>query len=293
MIFLDTSADLVNTTGTSKTIAYTNAGNMLFVGVFSVGDTITGVTYNGVAMTKVGASVTVPANSVAIALYYLANPAAGNHNIVISSSASVVLGGSAVSYKNTTGAIDISGTTTGTGITSLSKSLTTTLPDDWTLAYVCTDGFNVSAGANTTLRQAGDSANRGLLDSNGAINPAGSTTLNANFNGSGNAAMIMVGFSAASGISPSSSVSLSPSSSASSSVSPSVSRSPSASPSSSPSPSISVDETLLVDLFQIRFMNDFHAKYAVLGNAYQDTYTVQNNLYKDKYTKYVSKKGKQ
>jgi len=196
MITVDTSASLGAVVASSLTVSYTNNGNILFVPVFSVGDTITGVTYNGVAMTKIGSSVTVPSNTVSIAIYALANPATGAHNIVISSSSSVVIGGAAVSYNNSNGVIDVSGSSTETAGTSLSKALTTTVPDDWTMTYVCTDGFTVSAGSGTTFRQAGDGANRAILDSGGSINPAGSNTLNASFNGPGNAAMIMVAMSA-------------------------------------------------------------------------------------------------
>ena len=195
MISVDTSLDLGATAGTSLTVSYTNNGNILFVGAFATGgNNITGVTYNGVALTQIptASPVQVPSN-LWISLWYLIAPATGAHDIVISASPSTTIGGDAVSYIATTPNIDVSGNATATAASSISKSITTTKNNAWTLGWCSTDGFNVSAGASTTLR-IGNSGNRAIFDSNGGITPAGSTTLNVSQAGSGNSAFIMTSF---------------------------------------------------------------------------------------------------
>lgn len=195
MISVDTTLDLGAAAATSLTVSYTNNGNILFVGAFATGgNNITGVTYAGAAMTQIptASPVQVPGN-LWISLWYLVAPATGANNIVISASPSTTIGGDAASYVATSPGIDVSGNATATSASSISKSITTTQNNAWTVGWCSTDGFDVSAGASTTLRQ-GNGTNRAIFDSNAAITPPGSTTLNVSQSGSGNSAFIMTSF---------------------------------------------------------------------------------------------------
>ena len=118
--------------GTSLTVAHTCAGSerILLVYVFSgyfgggSGDRVTGVTYNGVAMTLIKKVNHGTGGNEENYLFYLLNPASGNHNIVVSASVSLDVSRLvATSYKNVlqSGQPDSftsTGPTTSTSITS-------------------------------------------------------------------------------------------------------------------------------------------------------------------------------
>lgn len=195
-ISLDTSLDLGNTTATSLTTSYTNSGNILFVGVVeATTNKMSGVTYGGVALTESsGSPIQIPGDRF-VHLFRIASPLTGANNVVITLTGSDFIQGIAASYNLSNGTIDLGGNTTGSSIASLSKSLTTTIDNDWTIAMFAGNGGTASAGAGTTLRRAAAGfAQFALFDSNGAITPAGSTTLNVNITGTPNAAMIMNAF---------------------------------------------------------------------------------------------------
>ena len=80
---------------TTATVSHTCTGSdrILFVQAISNddGDTVTGVTYNGVAMTKIGSSVGVPpagSSSNFLSMWYLIAPATGANNVVVTRSTS-------------------------------------------------------------------------------------------------------------------------------------------------------------------------------------------------------------
>jgi hypothetical protein len=90
---IDTKATFTTTT-TSITIA-ANSNRALVVHVYTAGSayTISGATFNGVAMTQIGSAYTFNANTNNYAYtFYLANPASGTSNLVITVSGSTVVG---------------------------------------------------------------------------------------------------------------------------------------------------------------------------------------------------------
>lgn len=197
MIAVDSQAVLTGSSGTTNTVSFNNvAGNILFVGLTVVGgDLVTGATYNGVAMTQVsGSPVQVPGD-LYIYLFYLANPATGTHDVVISTSGSAYTGGSIVSYSGSNGTINLAGNNTVNPDTSITKSLITTVDNCWIVAFAMADAGKVlSAGASTTLRQAADSTDRAMFDTNAAITPAGSRTITVDLATSDEAAIIAAAF---------------------------------------------------------------------------------------------------
>lgn len=88
-----TSTDFLGSSHSSRTKAHTCSGSdrVLFVATTarqSAGQTVTGVTYNGVALTKVD-GVNQGTNTIRHELWYLIAPATGANNVVVTWSASV------------------------------------------------------------------------------------------------------------------------------------------------------------------------------------------------------------
>lgn len=166
-------ADLGNNNGTtaSLTHTYTPTGNALVVIV--QGDVAGGLddvtaTFNGVAMTLADKSVNTGQDTYLYG-FYLLNPAAGAHNIVISAGAAHWLKGQALDLSNVT-ALDAHTNHFGTG-SSLVTALTTVAN---AYAVVGEDGYNgganPAAGAGLRLTQAEAAyGSGGLFDSNGVL----------------------------------------------------------------------------------------------------------------------------
>jgi len=174
---------------TSLTFSHTVTGTdtILFVeaGQWQTGDAITGVTFNGTAMTLVDKQQVGSINTY-VYLYYLIAPATGTHDVVISSSGSADIRGAAASYTGAAqsgvpDATSKSSTTSGGDATGI---VTTIADNSWVVMSSfhqdCSTGC--TAGADTTIRKGG-TGNMGVLsDSNAAVTPAGSRTLIVNGN---------------------------------------------------------------------------------------------------------------
>lgn len=189
-IFDNSASGQVSSGNSTLTYAFTCSGmNRLltvFVDYLANDRTITGVTYNGVAMTAV---YNQSYNSARVhGYFYLANPASGSNNIVITLSGSgtqpivsQALSYTGVAQSGTIMDVKNLNTTTGVSVSSRTVSVTTTIDNDWIVGY-CFTGGTISAGANTTMR--GSIA--GLLeeiqgyDTNAAQTPAGSHSVTVN-----------------------------------------------------------------------------------------------------------------
>lgn len=188
-----------NGAGSPNTFAHTCTGSnlILFVAVRAEGGTgaCTGVTYNSVALTKIGETNVDENNS----LWYLINPATGANNIAVSYTGAYGQA-AAASYTGAkqSGVPDASGTNTGTG-TSLAKAVTTVLDNCWVVASgQDNNGAGVtSAGASTTARKQQNNS-LVLLDTNEAVTPAGSRTINlSDTSGSAHLSLVVASFAPA------------------------------------------------------------------------------------------------
>jgi hypothetical protein len=162
--------------GTSLTFSHTCSGvdRVLLVYVRDdSGDTISGVTYNGVPMTRLPATVTPPGGGIIIG-YYLIAPATGAHNVVISSSSSANLFGSAVSYTGVsqTGFPDSINTNTATSSSPPAFSTTAQVNSCYLVLRV--RGLTLSAG-NGALRLGLEGGDAAIIDK-GPVN-AGSVSI--------------------------------------------------------------------------------------------------------------------
>jgi len=173
--------------GTSLTYSHTCTGSnlILIVGfqtykAAGLGNVITGVTYNGVAMTQIGI-VTRNATDEFQYMYYLVSPATGAHNIVISASSSLdLIAASSASYTGSrqSGQPDSYVTSAVTSAGSVTTTTNTIADNCWLVGFYVSDmGGGWTPGANTTARDA--TGNCQLFDSNAAKTPAGSYSLTA------------------------------------------------------------------------------------------------------------------
>jgi hypothetical protein len=204
-IAFDASTNGNFVSGTTRTFSHTCTGSdrILFVEavINEATDKITGVTYSGVSMTRI-ATVNPTANR-RLYLYYLIAPATGANNVVITASSSTAIGGNAASYTGVAQSgtiIDVS--TTATDTTSpIATSLTTTIDNTWTILCTTQDTTTVfSASTGSTFRvQNTTYADVSIFDSNGAITPAGSTTMTVTNGTMTTAGTIMAAFAPVSG----------------------------------------------------------------------------------------------
>lgn len=200
-IAFDASASGNNAGASSLTIAHTCTGSdrLLLVGVFcqetpTSYDVVTGVTYNGVAMTqlaKIDCGIAVQG----VYLYGLLAPATGANNIVVSASTTTdVLELKSLSYTGVkqSGLPDASDTSNGALVTSISNDITTILDNCWAVMWSWSERLlNATAGVTARL---GANSQSWIGDSNGVISPAGSFTGTLSLSSANRVGAIMVSF---------------------------------------------------------------------------------------------------
>ena len=158
----------ISTTGASGasgyTISHTTVGeNRCLVVVLQANTQFadpTGITYNGVALTKAGSVVGAGVGVTSVAVYYLVNPAIGTNNIVISGwnkggdgnfSGGDVAAAQAINLVGIDQDSPVRNTeTTSTTATSITDDITTVAGDLVIAALTVDDGPTITAGANQT-----------------------------------------------------------------------------------------------------------------------------------------------
>lgn len=177
-IAFDTSAHITPAASNSVTLSHTCTGSnlALVVGVTvnNNSDSVTGVTYNGVSMTKAVSSARISGARFHY-VYILLAPTSGTHNIVASSSASNIESVMSASYTGVNqSTYDTTGGPGSVASNILSLAITTTTDNDW-IAYLCV--MNSFPGTPTNMTQREDStAGFYMFDTNGVVHPAGSYT---------------------------------------------------------------------------------------------------------------------
>lgn len=167
--------------GTSLTVSHTctGANRILWAAIFTTGnDTITGATYNAVAMTQAVKFTT--SSSQTAYLYYLVAPATGANNIVASNSTTenLTIVGMSFTGAKQTGVPDATASAGGSG-TAASTNLTTVA--DNSFGVYCSR-FNTgtrSAGTGMTIAGGSSLPATGGYTTN-AKTPAGTQTMSEN-----------------------------------------------------------------------------------------------------------------
>lgn len=168
----------VSSTTFSHTVG-TGSARYLVVGTVFRGGTnriATAVTYNGVAMTKIGSDQT-NAGACNSNIWGLANPASGTNDVVVTYSGSgntMQVVASSYTGVNQTSAVDTNNGTTGSG-TTFSPTVTTTADNCWVILNAGSDAKSAAISGLGTTRQTVTTI-QVFGDSNGPITPAGAAT---------------------------------------------------------------------------------------------------------------------
>lgn len=173
-IAVDATSSGIANVGTTHTFSFTcgsGANRILFVATYrNAGtDTVSGVTYNGVAMTVVNQKVFGGNN---IYLWYLVNPASGANNVVVTTTSSLFCASCCVSYTGAsqTGVPDSSNTNSAISASGLTCSSTVVAANCWLVeAEGNTSGGAPTAGAGSFIRITGTNIAVQIVDSNGTV----------------------------------------------------------------------------------------------------------------------------
>lgn len=185
-IAYDSGTFAANTTGTSLTFAFNNvAGDAVYAAGYNFAgtNTVTGVTYNAVALTQLAnQNGAAGRNDRAVDAWRLVGPATGSNNIVVSSSSSTVMRYSATSYSGVDQTTPENGTTTGDSggsATSYSVAITTTIDNCWmvSMSKDRNGGITYTSTTGDTIRLNADAGGSLYVDTGSAITPAGSNTM--------------------------------------------------------------------------------------------------------------------
>lgn len=165
------------TTGTSLTYSHTTGtdnNRILFVAVRGgggEGDRVSGVTYAGQSLTKIG-TATEPGDLIVVTLWYLVAPATGANNVVVSLSSSGFVASDCATYSGAaqSGVPDNSGTKTQLDNASVSFNLQPVVDQSW-IAISVSDRVIPTAITGVTKRQ------NQLFDSGAAVSNSGAHTM--------------------------------------------------------------------------------------------------------------------
>ena len=188
-IALDATSNSGNTTGTlTATLSHTISGSNTILFVATINNnatptTVTGVTYNGVAMTNIGWQKTNTGSTLWIYLWYIINPTTGANNIVATKSGT--FWGIVIKWVSFTGvkqSAQPDSSSTSWPTTTTSYAPTTTTVADNCFSILCgagTSGSALTAWTNTTISNAIEVVLWGLFIaySTTAKTPAGTDTI--------------------------------------------------------------------------------------------------------------------
>lgn len=171
--------------GTSFTQSHTCTGSNLFLTVWLIignsSDIVTGITYNGISMTRAKAHLNVSVSGGYLYCYVLANPSTGANNVVVSASTTMT---SIICYIQSYTGVRQSNTTDsfaeGNKPTSTTFSISTSVVASgcWLVCGTRDDSGNSSAGSGTTkISSLSAGFGQQLWDSNGTVS-TGTQSLN-------------------------------------------------------------------------------------------------------------------
>lgn len=184
-IALDTAGGTttrVSSVSTSTKTVNNVAGTCLVVAISTnqTSDSVSSITYNGVAMTKViNRSTTAESTS----LYILLSPATGSNNLVFTFTTTLTFDWGWASYTGVAGS-DVSTSALSGGAASVTETLTTLTDNSWMVAAAGLQR-TATAGTNSTYRSGNTASGMSLFDNNAAITPTQSYSMTQNLSGSG------------------------------------------------------------------------------------------------------------
>lgn len=166
---------------TSHTLSHTVTGSnpILLVGVNPDAlSSVSGITYNGVAMSNQAGFIVTGSVTQRVELWYLLAPSTGANNIVVTTSSNAEPSIRGISYTGVaqSGFPDAFDNEDQAANANLTSTVTTVADNAWTV-IIARSNSALTAGTGATLRDSSASNAFEFLDSNAAITPAGSTSL--------------------------------------------------------------------------------------------------------------------
>lgn len=151
--------------------------SMLSVG----GSSVSGITYNGVALTLIKAQASV-SGAVRAEIWGLTAPASGSNTVAVTLSASLDSIGGAVSFTGVhqTSPYEAanSATATNVGAADATVDVTTVADNDWCIDVVASDDTAITVGAGQTSRNnVTGTLGSGAMSTEGPKTPAGAVTM--------------------------------------------------------------------------------------------------------------------
>lgn len=170
-------------TVSSTDLSFTNAGNILVVmtRAYDALHTVSGITYNGVAMTQSGTGDGLGTDT--MQRWYLLSPSVGTANITVSLSipGRVDIGAISLNLAQQSGQPDAAGSATGNSTTA-TRSITTVANNTWSIMAAFSNGATGAwtSGTNCTVPVGGSINDRVAIGYGGPKTPAGafSQTIN-------------------------------------------------------------------------------------------------------------------
>jgi hypothetical protein len=142
----------------TKTFAHTCSGSdrllLVVAGCTTATADISGVTYNGVAMTQVGVDQTDSGGGGRMTVWALIAPATGANNVVITATATATIGYGAISFTGAYQTSNPDSNTQGAETATTSYSVTATAPTTNEAAVLfgyAMSGASLTGGTNTTI----------------------------------------------------------------------------------------------------------------------------------------------
>lgn len=155
---------------------------ILWAGVWTVGNVLTSMTYNGVAMTLLGSPFQYNTGEY-LYLYYMSNPPAGSNNATATFSSSVnsALAVACFSGAAAGGIPDSTATANPNTGTPISATTTTVADKCMSIMLVRSESGSYTASTNSTI--AGDGIFAALFYSTALKTPAGSVNMQVTYSG--------------------------------------------------------------------------------------------------------------
>lgn len=168
-----------NTYSWNHTCTGSNRFLAVDVSLLSAGQTVTGITYNGVALSLIGAQSTVTSFG-RVECWGLVNPASGSNSIVVTISGSVASSSAAVSYTGVHQTVPTeafnSAQATNVGAADATVTITTIADNDWIHAAIATSDTAITAG-QTTRNNVTGAGGSGADEDFGPQTPAGAKAM--------------------------------------------------------------------------------------------------------------------
>lgn len=177
-VAFDAVSQAAPASGTSLTWSHTctgaNGSLWVYVEVASTTDVLTGITYNGVALSNANNLSLLTNGTICGYFYHLDSPATGANNIVASLSTTKTIAGCALSVTNANQGGQPNAFFTGvtSGQTSITLHPTSTIDRCWQILFASNDTGVIGAGTGSTLRAA-TNKEASAFDHVAVLSPAG------------------------------------------------------------------------------------------------------------------------